>query len=385
MTVNQSRVLKREREVMDKFLPGLDEALAAVPFAELERRGGPAFALFKEHGGIGLLAPADRGGLGAEPTEAVMIQRAIASRAPSLAVATMMHHLSVSTFAEYLTQNFAADADEWAILEMITAGQMLVASASAEGRSGQSVLLPKMTAEMTEGGYVLNGSKKPCSMTYSMNLLTASVLVSGGGNSPEVGFAIVPADSSGIERSEFWGIDVLAGAESDQVTLKDVFVPSDFVLTSGQRPGMSMDALQIRGWTWFELLACASYLGMAATLLETAMAGRGGASSEVGRLLAQTESATWLVENAASQCQTLPWPDALAQSLLVRSHVQDLISDVATSAAELIGGIGFIADEKVAYLHSACRMMAFHPPNMRDARVALAAYMSGERFDTTVF
>jgi alkylation response protein AidB-like acyl-CoA dehydrogenase len=90
------RYLQPERNACARFLPGLEDALARLPPAERERPGGPALGLFRECGGPGPLIPAEHGGLGATPLDALRVQRAVGSRSPSLAVATTMHHFSVA-------------------------------------------------------------------------------------------------------------------------------------------------------------------------------------------------------------------------------------------------------------------------------------------------
>ena len=51
----------------------------------------------------------------------------------------------------------------------------------AEGRPGAGILSPTMTARPVEGGVVVDGAKKPCSLARSMTMLTASVDVQGQG------------------------------------------------------------------------------------------------------------------------------------------------------------------------------------------------------------
>ena len=107
---------------------------------------------------------------------------------------------------------------------------MYLASGFAEGRSGARPLEMTMRARRAPGGgWLLNGRKRPCTLTYSMDFLTCGVSVEAedGGRQRAVG--LVPADSPGIERRPFWKSHVLAGAESDEVILDDVHVPDDFV------------------------------------------------------------------------------------------------------------------------------------------------------------
>src|SRR6516225_11252021 len=92
--------LRQERETLEELLPGVDAALAAIPLLEMERPGNPAIPVFRRLGGPGLLIPTRFGGRGASPLQAVRAQRAIACRAPSLAVATTMHHFTIATVLE---------------------------------------------------------------------------------------------------------------------------------------------------------------------------------------------------------------------------------------------------------------------------------------------
>lgn len=123
--------LEPERAVLDRFLPGLDKRLAALPQPERERPGGPALPLFKAAGGPALLVPAEHQGLGISAEDAVSLQRAVGARSPSLAVATTMHHLSVAGLVQAYE---VAQGMEWMLLEAVADQRLLVASGFAEGR-----------------------------------------------------------------------------------------------------------------------------------------------------------------------------------------------------------------------------------------------------------
>ena len=266
--------LRAARNCLEDFLPGLDKALNDVPLLELEQPGSDALAMFKQVHGPALLVPKEFGGMGASLSEAVHIQRAIGSRSPSLAVATTMHHFSVASLVELTA---TGGGFEWAMLEAIATNNWLMSSGFAEGRTGQHILSPTMRAKRVDGGLLVQGSKKPCSLTWSMDLMSASVAVENpDGGPPTMAVILIPADSEGIERKRFWESWVLAGAESDEIILRDVHVPDALVFYPA--PGDSMDPIQSRGFTWFELLIAASYVGVASGLAERVIvAGRGTA------------------------------------------------------------------------------------------------------------
>lgn len=186
--------LRNERSALKGRLPELHTALESTPTRELETEGGPAIKLFKSTGAGRLLAPEASGGLGATALEATRIQRAIGYRSPSEAIVSTMHHFSLASLMEA-----ARDGDACICCSSLAIGSqnLLLASGFAEGTTGASVLSPSLTAEKVDGGYVLNGAKRPCSLSRSMDMLTASVAVEGE-DGPELAVAAIPAPAEGI-------------------------------------------------------------------------------------------------------------------------------------------------------------------------------------------
>ena len=367
-------LLAAEREALDHFLPGLDKRLADTPLLELEAVGNPALGWFREAGGPALLVPAEHGGAGASLLDAVRVQRALGSRSPSLAVATTMHHFSVASLVEL---SALGGGFEWAMLTAIAEQGLLLSSGFAEGKPGQHILSPTMRARVVEGGLRVSGTKKPCSLTWSMDLLSASVAVADPDGGPDrMAVVLVPAQSPGITRSRFWQSWVLAGAESDQVVLDDVFV--DDALVFCPEDGPTMDPVQARGFVWFELLIAAAYLGAATGLAERVI-GPGKGSAEDRALLAiELEAAALALEHVAATSATAPDDDALlARALYARYAAERTIERVVAAAAVAAGGMAFIGSSDVAYLLAASRALAFHPPSRAAAAEPLARHLAG--------
>jgi alkylation response protein AidB-like acyl-CoA dehydrogenase len=368
--------LRSARDRLDALLPGLDKALADVPLLELERPGNDALAMFRQARGPALLVPAEFGGVGASLQEAVHVQRAIGSRSPSLAVATTMHHFSVASLVELTA---TSGGFEWAMLEAIATNNWLLSSGFAEGKSGQHILSPTMRATRADGGLVVRGVKKPCSLTWSMDLMSASVAVADPDGGPErMAIILIPASSAGIERTRFWESWVLAGAESDQVELRDVHVPDALVFYPTD--GVHMDPIQARGFIWFEVLIAASYVGVASGLAERVItAGRGTADDRVS-LVVELEGATAALLHVASSAGD-PSADndlELAQALHVRYAAERAIERTVMAAAGAAGGMAFMSSSDVPYLLAASRALAFHPPARSAAAEPLARHLAGE-------
>ena len=368
--------LELERKTLEAYLPGLDKALSEIPLLDLEKPGNEGIRLFREAAGPALLIPREYSGLGANPLEAIQIHRAIASRSPSLAIAVTMHNFSIATLVEMASSGGL----EGLLLEGIAQQRLLVASGFAEGQRGRGILEPTMQARRTAKGIVINGSKKPCSLSRSMDLLTASLkVIDDSKGEDEIAVALIPASAAGIERKKFWGSWILAGAESDEVILKDVAVEDRLVYPLTDRGRMELT--QISGFLWFELLISASYLGMASALVERVLLSGKGAAVDRALLGIEVEGAMAALEGLARSMMVNPrGDDELARMLLVRYSVQRAIERASVLAVELLGGMAFVSSSEVSYLFSAARALAFHPPSRTSIAPDLAEYLAGGSF-----
>jgi alkylation response protein AidB-like acyl-CoA dehydrogenase len=368
-------LLGTERDTLERYLPGLDEYLSEIPLLELEQPGNGALAKFRELGGPALLVPAEYEGKGACLLDAVRIQRAVGSRSPSLAVATTMHHFSVASLVELTA---AGNGFEWAMLMAIAENSWLLSSGFAEGKPGQHILTPAMRGVPADGGITVSGVKKPCSLTWSMNLMSASVAVTDPANGTDrLAVVLIPADSPGIDRAPFWKTNALAAAESDQVTLTEVFVPEALIFYP--QDGESMDPIQARGFVWFELLISASYLGAATNLAERAITRARGTDEDRAGLAIELETmAAALEQVAATTAATAHDNDTLlARALYARFATERAIERVTMSAAAALGGMSFIESPEIAYLLGAIRALAFHPPSRAAVAGPIARYLAG--------
>ncbi len=202
-----------------------------------------------------------------------------------------MHHLSLATLNEFAQE--ATDEDR-ALITSLVEQRAVVASGFSEGVTGGNVFIPTMTATRNGSSYIVNGSKKPCSLSSSMDLLTASVEVDTG----ERAIALIPAGTPGISVRPFWESWILAGAESDEVHLEDVEVPADLVLLNGADDPPD-GRHEMTGYLWFGMLVTANYLGAASALLERLLAAGKDDYEGYVRAAADVENAMAAIENIA--------------------------------------------------------------------------------------
>jgi alkylation response protein AidB-like acyl-CoA dehydrogenase len=372
--------LARERAALEAFFPGLDRRLADLPLEAMERPGNPAIALFREAKGPGLLVPRAWGGAGATLLQAVRAQRALACRAPSLGVAATMHHFSTAALVD-IARLRPSPGLEAMLLGQIAGQGLYLASAFAEGRTGAGLFSSALKVERCVDGLRVTGSKRPCTLSASMDLLTASLLVPPArpGEPAQFAVAVIPAKTPGIERRPFWTAPVLGGAESDEVTLTDVVVPEMHVAYLGDPA--SLDAVAIGGFLAFELLATATYLGVASALAERVLVAKRGEARDRALLGAELETIMAALEGVALDAGDVDGSDGeglVARALFVRHAAQAAIERAANRAVDLLGGLAFIRDAEVGYLLGATKALAFHPPSRPIAEAALDRHLRGE-------
>lgn len=373
------RFMETDRQTCEELLPGLLDSLGEVPLAELEAPSSPAIELFRSHGGTNLLVPEEYGGLDATALQAARVVRALGSVAPSLTVATAMHHFSIGTlFGVADTFGQGTDLDD-ILLKKVASERWLVASGFAEGRTNQGILTPTMMARPVSDGYLLTGSKKPCSLSRSMNLLTASVGMQRADGSVDMGFLLLPSDTPGISVHPFWSSFALAGAESDEVRLTDVHVTDAQILQPPAELIDQLTELQEVGLIWFELIVCASYTGIASALVDRALRRERGSAADRAALAVRIESASALTEGLARMLMDGDTDnDGLATALVTRFTVQDQIRAAVLQAVELLGGMAFVSSSDVAYQAAAAQAIAFHPPSRTSMIDGMLAYYGGE-------
>ncbi|MGV9384720.1 hypothetical protein ACWDRB_53535 [Nonomuraea sp. NPDC003707] len=363
------RFLERERATVAKLLPGLDESLRAVSLMELEGPDSPGIQLFRDSGGPGLLVPIAQRGQGATALDALRVQRALGSRTPSLAVATILHHFSMATLVGLATPD---DGQGSMLVEGVAATNQLVAFGFAEERPGAGILSPLTTATVSPDGdgWRISGRTRPCSLARSMDVLAVSAMVpswDGGEEVPAV--ALVSAESEGVSVGG-------AGADSEQVTLDDVLVPPE-LLVQASAPDGRPEVMLTAGFAWFQLLMTGSYLGAASALVERVLLNNRVPESERVQLLVEAEGAMSAAEGVARRIDDGdPDESTLADSLYVRYCVQDTLSRVVPRAVELLGDLDSMASDEVGHLATYANGLELHPPTRDRMTGPLAAYLA---------
>ncbi|MFI8366979.1 acyl-CoA dehydrogenase [Streptomyces sp. NPDC085466] len=374
------RLLSTERALLDQVLPGFDARLAEWGTAAAEDPRTGAVDAFRAAGGGNLLIPAALGGAGLGCRDGVRLQRAVGSRAPSLAVASTMHHYKVAWLAR------CGGPAAGAVLRRIAAERHLVASCGAEGTVGKNVFTPGIDVVAAPGGLLVSGTKQPCSLTRSLGLMSLSAAGPAGGPYAGQLLMLMLPVTEGVERRPFWGNRVLRATETDALVLDRAFVPEEMIVPLGD-PAAS-PWLFTSNLLWFQLLITAAYLGIATGHVERLFTGERGAPGDRVAALAPLETVAAALDalaadlDAAGDAGAAPagdpgGDDALGRALLVRYTAQRAIAEATDRALEIEGGMPFVSGGPGSELLLASRALTFHPPAETAVRDRLDQWLRG--------
>jgi len=311
----------------------------------------------------------EHGGQGLKAREAVNVQLALGFLAPSTAVGITMHQFTAVTFVELLA---ARPGMEWVVVEAVATQNLLVASGFAEGNPGGKVLSPSMSLTPDGPSFRLNGQKKPCSLSKSMDMITVSVVVPG--ETDEFGIVLLGKETPGLSVEPFWSSSVLAGAETGSVRFDEVSVPKAAVsYVAGDE---SLDRTQRRGYLWFELCMTSSYVGIASRLV--AEASERAAPHDLLSMVGELEASVAILDHIARRIdEGDSSDDLLARALTCRYSIERAIQRVTDIGMELVGVQALASDDALTNLVVASRALAYHPPSRRRSEGSLVAYYKG--------
>ncbi len=349
------------REAMscfDKTFGGLRGSLENNDFMVNESSESDVIKLFKAAGGGNLLINECYGGLGLSAMDSVLVQIASGALSPSLAIASCMHHFSVATLQEMV--RYKSECLEQLLLKDIAKNKWLVASAFCEGVPFADVLDSRIIATPHKEGYLISGIKEPCSLAYEMDLLSASVKIDEGDNTG-LFVAILHKNIEGLSVRPYWKAPFFQASQSESIVLENVYVPKDMLsrLDVG-----AVDDVSATGYIWFEILLCASYLGMAYGLLEKVNQLTSIPQNNAVLIYGKLESSAMLLTAIATDSFENK-QELLGKVFLCRYSLQKSIIDTVNKIVSFVGGINYLNNPCYAMLVQAIQAFNFHPPGNR--------------------
>lgn len=390
---------------MDSPSPGLwpqtEDVMAEALMAELRsatlpdgRVEGAVFDSLRKHRYFGLAVPRELSGTGADLSQCAAVQMRIAAINLGLAVGLNMHLFTVGLIREHLARKRDMSC---LLLEAIATQNRIVASAFAEPGLGGSVLRSRCEARRVTGGYVVSGTKAPCSLALRSDLICLQFEVNDGGEEATV-VALLPTKTAGVELRKTWNPAGMHASESDTIVLRECFV-QDALIFHRSRLGEDDDDIFSAGLIWFSVVTTASYisgakaaLSAAARLLsaskvppnDTPRAEVPALRSALGELCAPLFALEAACHGIASaHDRRMPVRQALPYAMALKHEAVETCLKTISGLMELCGGISYQADSFLARMNQDIQAIQFHPPVRFILRRALADQYLGSsiRYD----
>lgn len=206
-------------EAVQKFMAtryGSDQRRAILKSPGAFSRG--VWSALTEIGLVGLLVPAEQGGLGSGPVETMLAMNAFG------AGILLEPYWSSAVFATVLLKKLGG-ASAAKLLEGMAAGERIAAVAHAEPGARYDHARVATAARKGGGGWSLSGAKAVVLGASAADTLLVSARVGAGGDGLSV-FA-VPRSLRGVRAREYLTID---GRGAADVTLEDATVGADALL-----------------------------------------------------------------------------------------------------------------------------------------------------------
>ena len=359
------KLLENEEKAAQDLVPELTNLLRGSDLMELERGGYERVGgIFREYGKPGLLVSKQFGGDARSLTDFLKMLSYTASRCPSMAIMMTMHHHTVAAF------NYAGEiiaCNEW-LLDKVTSQNALVASAFAEGRPSAGVFQSTVLCRKEGDTYILNGNKKPCSLTHIADYALVGINSKGSGDADDRGVAVVDMNTPGIKRETFWNSDVLIAADSNKIIFDNTAVPLNRVFVIDQE---SPDASALKdGLEWaenvtlclFQLMVSAAYLGMSYYIADECFMRKCGSTSLRSDIATKLISSSMLLEYLGGTLnQDSISEEFLAHCLIARQTIMDNVESVVAHCIKALGGMYYLNNETLRYLVLATKCFNFHP------------------------
>jgi len=334
-------------------------SLFAERAGEFDRAGSFVHANYqdlREARFFSLIIPAQLGGGGLSFMQLASIGRIFAQHCGSTALAYVMHSHPV---ALNVFKHLRGDARASKTLTMLASEELAIA-----GTGANDWLLSNGTAEVVDGGYIVNAHKRFVSGAPGAQLLVTSVNCVQGDKTEVLHFAL-PITTQGIRQQTNWDTLGMRATGSNDVILDNVFVPEQSIVA--RRPAGEWHAM------WDVILPIAmplimsTYLGLADTARRYAMgAVKRDASMAhlLGELNNQHVAAELAVADMIARNDNFGFTPSLAntEATLTRKTLAAIaIRNVVDMACVIVGGAGFFKCHPLERIARDVRAAHFHP------------------------
>jgi alkylation response protein AidB-like acyl-CoA dehydrogenase len=313
----------------------------------------------RDAGVLAIGVPEELGGRGATIRQVAMVQRELAKHCGATALCTSMHQHIVQ-FGAWRYRRGMPGAE--AMLKNVLENKIVLVSTG-----GADFTRPRGKAVKVDGGYQVTGTKIFASQAPAGTAMSTLMPY----EDPEQGTVVltmtIPFASEGVRIIDNWDTLGMRGTGSNDVELKDVFVPDAAV--GGPFPyGVIHPPLQVIAQAATAIIA-AVYLGVAegayAHALEAARAKREDPSVQrtIGLMASRLRVASWALDGALAAITDDPQPSLEGVAIVgaAKREIAEAGIAVCDLAMEVVGGAGYFKGSPVERAYRDIRAIKFHP------------------------
>ena len=300
--------------------------------------------------------PAELGGGGASHAEVCAIVRELGRHCGSTGLSFAMHShpVCVNVF-----KHLRGDEKATTALGKIAAAELVIA-----GTGANDWLASNGEAIEVEGGFRVNAHKRFVSGGPGADLFVTSAIFDGD-DGPEVLHFAIPMTGDGVEIQSNWDTLGMRGTGSNDILMKDVFVPAEAVVA--RRPVGTWHPM----WDVIVPIALpiivACYVGLAesaATLAIQSASGKSNHAVAVGQMQSELTAAKLVLEDMVRIVDNYGFtPDlTITSGILTRKAIAARsVKAAVETASEIVGGAGFFRGHPMERIVRDVRAFHFHP------------------------
>jgi len=301
--------------------------------------------------------PVELGGGGMAYSQLSSVIREMAKVCGSTALSYVMHsHPVLLNHYKHLNMN---DEKAKATLTKIAANELVIA-----GTGANDWLQSNGKAVPTEGGYIVNAHKRFVSGGPGAQVFVTSAVEESETGDQVLHFSI-PFATQGIEIQSNWNTMGMRGTGSNDVLMKNVFVPEEAIVV--KRPASEWHPM----WDLIIPIAIplivSCYVGLAEKAVEIAIStckGKLEKAAEIGEMKNHIRTAQMATDAMVRNCEDLRFKPDLAKTEAIFSYkalATKAIHASVNTAANLVGGSGYFKGNEIERIMRDVRALHFHP------------------------
>ncbi len=318
-----------------------------------------AYDALRAAGLLKVAVPVELGGEGATVAELTALQRELGHHCGSTALASAMHqHVVAFTAWRYRRGLPGAEATLRRVAEE---GILLVST------GGGDYTHPRGEAVKVDGGYRVSGHKRFASQSTSGAAMSTMFVYDDPEQGKRVLNLAVPIAVEGVSVADNWNTLGMRGTASNDIVVKDVFVPDEKVLAN--RPyGVVDPPLQVISEIAFTIITGA-YLGVAEAAYDAALAAAAPKADsplvqrQLGRMQHRLRVASWALDGAVAAVGDDPAPshETYLAVMMAKAEVGEAGIEVCDLAMDVAGGPAFFKGSVIERAYRDIRALKFHP------------------------